>query len=567
MPQPLSLAFDDFEDLRKAGRTYIDKTALIPDLLTHGAKVTLFCRPRRFGKSLLLSTLRYFMEAAAEDRSALFADLEVWKSTQARAHFQKYPVVTLDLKGVRGTSWEELREGIAGAVAKEAERHDYLQHSPRLNEIDQAEWLQLREAKAPPLELARSLQKLTRLLQKHWGQPAWVLVDEYDAPIHQGWLHGCYEPTIQFFRVFYGEAFKGNRSLAQGVLTGVLKVAKEGIFSSFNNPQVVTVLDAAYATAFGFTEVEVEQLRQLSGSAATIEELRSWYNGYRIGGATIYNPWSILCCLQSPDTSLQPYWVETSSHDVLGEMIRRGSIPLQEQLARWLSGHPLVTEVVDTLLLRTSTFTDPELCTMLLHAGYFTIQQQRRIPGTLEASLIVPNRDVVDAFWSLSRRWLQQHTALSTPIPALCAAMLAGDVARFGHLLADVVARSAGLPDINDNPTKSVFPEQFYHAFVLGLLVQLEGSHRVESNRDSGLGRPDVAVIPKQPGQPGVILEFKKKRGKVETTLAEAEAQIRQERYRMVLDVAGAQPIYVYAVVFEGKRVTVRLVDTSGSLG
>ena len=192
MPQPLSLAFDDFQYLRQTGRTYIDKTALIPELITHGAQVTLFCRPRRFGKSLLLSTIRYFVEAAAEDRSALFADLEVWKSTPARAHFQKYPVVTLDLKGVRGMSWEELREGVAGAVAKEAERHDYLQHSPQLNEIDQAEWLQLREAKAPPLELARSLQKLTRLLQKHWGQPAWVLVDEYDAPIHQGWLNGCY---------------------------------------------------------------------------------------------------------------------------------------------------------------------------------------------------------------------------------------------------------------------------------------------------------------------------------------------------------------------------------------
>lgn len=556
MPQALSLAFDDFLALRRNHRTYIDKTAFVAALLTTGAQVTLFCRPRRFGKSLFLSVLRYFVEQSTEDRRDCFTGLHITRTPLMQSHFQKFPVITLDLKGVRGSTWEELREGIAHAVSQEVARHRVLLTSPQLTTSEQALCQRFADTTASPLELAWSLKTLSRLLQQHYGQPVYILIDEYDSPIHQAWLKGAYEPAISFFRIFYGEAFKGNTALAQGVLTGVLKIAREGIFSNFNNPQVITVLSNEYDAAFGFTEAEVEQLRAWSASEVPMEQLQQWYNGYRIGSATIYNPWSILSCIKDPAHRPQPYWVETSSNDVLVEIIRRAGPAIHSALPTWLAGAAVPCRYSDTLLLRQSVFTDEEVSTLLLHAGYLTPERVDWLDEPV-LYLRIPNRDVQAAFRRASRSWLSGYLAGYATIERLCTAILKGQSDIFESILAQIVLRSVGQADTVDNPTRGVYPEQFYHALMLGLLVALEGTHRVVSNQESGFGRPDMMLLPRQPGQPGALLEFKKRDGKVETTQRKAKEQIQREKYLTALQDAGAAPIWTYVVVFDGKDVQV----------
>jgi hypothetical protein len=558
MPQALSLTYDDFCEIRRKQRTYIDKTGFVDALLDRGSKITLFCRPRRFGKSLFLSTIRYFVEASLEDRHDLFEGLQIASTPRMQSHFQKFPVITLDLKSVRGNSWEELRFGIAQAVSQEASRHRSLFSSPQLTVFEQELCQRLAAAEATPAELAWSLKTLSRLLQQHTGQPVYILVDEYDAPIHAAWLNGYFEPAVGFFRTFYGEALKGNPSLAQGVLTGVLKVAREGIFSSFNNPQVITVLEEEYDAAFGFTEVEVEQLRVWAGAEISMDTLKDWYNGYRIGSATLYNPWSILSCLKDRRNQPQPYWVETSSNEVLVELIRRAGSAVQDAILHWLAGESVACRYSDTLLLRKTRFDTDEVCTMLLHAGYFTPTRIDWEAGERLMQLQIPNRDVQAAFRRASIGWLSNYLAGLATVEQLCAATLKGDTERLEWLLSQVVREAVGQTDTVDNPKRGVYPEQFYHALVLGLLVALEGSHRVVSNRESGGGRPDVMIVPKKPGLAGVIFEFKKKQGSVESTVRQALEQVESGGYRSELEAVGAMPIFVYVVVFEAKKVIAR---------
>jgi hypothetical protein len=561
MPPPLSLTYDDFRSLRRNQRIYIDKTHFIDEFLTTGAMVTLIARPRRFGKSLFLSTLRYFLEAdTAETRADLFADLWIATTPWMKSHFQKFPVITLDLKGVRGKTWAELGAGIAHAVKREYIRHDYLTASSRLSAVNHEAWQALATGKSSMQELAWSLELLSRLLQKHHQKPVYILIDEYDAPIHQAWLKGCYLEAIDFFRTFYGEAFKGNPALAQGVLTGVLKIAKEGIFSSFNNPQIVTVLSRPYAKAFGFTEAEVEQLLQLTQGPLTIESLRDWYNGYRMGPSTLYNPWSVLSALQEEPESLRAYWVETASNEVLTELIRRTGPELQEAIPHWLEGGTLESHYVDTLLLSQGSFTLEEVCSLLLHSGYFTPASIRWEEGEAWMQLKIPNREVKVAFRQASRSWLSHYLGAYATVEQLCRALLEGQVERVEASLSRVVLAAVGQADVADNPKKQVYPEQFYHAFVLGVLVALESTHRVVSNRESGLGRPDIMILPKRPGQAGVALEFKKLTGKLETVIKGAILQVEQKKYRTELELMGASPSWLYVVVFDGKEVFVKLV-------
>lgn len=548
----IPLGASDFRNLRTDGSVYVDKTGVVRSLLASEADVTLFCRPRRFGKTLLLSTLRYYVERSDDDLSGLFSDLVVWGDPAARAHFQRYPVIHLSLKDVKARTWPEAWGQIRRMLQHEAMRLRWLKQSPRLA-VEQLQKFQHMLDDVEHVGVWEGfLLDLSAWLHAATGERVVILIDEYDTPIHTAWIHGYYDQAIGFFRSLLGLGLKDNSHLFKGVLTGILRVAREGMFSGLNNPDVHSVLDRRYGEGFGFLEAEVEWLRQQAAPDVPLDTLRQWYNGYRIGGATVYNPWSILKCL-SEGGEPGPYWVNTGSTDALAEAVWEGDEGFLDDLGALLRGESVTRGIPDATPLP-GTGTDA-LHALLLHAGYLTTRVVSRVADGWEAELTIPNEDVRAALLSVVRRWMSRALPASRAIPALLAAMLGGQTERFAELLSELVLRALSFHDL-----RRPDPERVFHAFVLGLLVHLEATHRVQSNPESGHGRADVLVIPRARGGVGVVLEFKRVDDEADTAVALEAAlrQISERRYVTgVLD-GGAGVVRSYAIVATQKRVVVQ---------
>ena len=543
----------DFAQIRRQGLVYVDKSQLIVDLLEDSALVVLLPRPRRFGKTTNLSMLRAWFERVSDgaDRADLFQDLEVWRSAQARAHFQRYPVIALTLKELKPTSWEACLADLRLLLADCYQQHEWLLSWPGLRAGDRRRYEAVLSGEAPPELLRRALLDLSALLHEATGEQVVLLIDEYDTPIHAGWLHGYYDEVIGFFRVFLGAALKDSPHLARGVLTGILRVSKESIFSDLNNLRVYTLLREEYSAAFGFTEEEVQVLAEQADAGALLPEIRRWYNGYRFGNATIYNPWSILSFLSSRDRELRPYWVNTSGNELIGQLITQGQAQASQALEILLRGGRVRQPIEDGLVLPDLRRDANAVWTLLLYSGY--LRPAAIYEAGREVDLEIPNQEVMLAFDLLLQRWMRGQVGGSGEVDALLRAMLRGDVESFEDGLSTLVIHA--MSSLDGGRT----PEQVYHAFTLGLLVQLRATHRVESNPESGFGRADVLVIPRTPGQAGVVLEFKRVREQdtPEGALQAALQQIADRRYAAKLEDAGAAPVWVYGVVFDGKRVRV----------
>ena len=551
----LPLGNSDFRSLRQNDALYVDKTAGVAQVLTDEAMVTLFCRPRRFGKTLFLSTLRYFVEATEEDRSALYANLTIWQNPTARTHFQQYPVIWLSFKEVKGESWEEASERLWLELRACVEAMSWLEEHPKLTKRERARLTRWMDGAVTVAQWGMLLRELTALLYKATGKRAVVLIDEYDTPIHSAWTGGFYDKMVGFFHSFLGAGLKDNPALHKAVLTGILRVAREGMFSSLNHLTVVSVLDRTHPDSFGFTEPEVDWLQQQTQSPHTMEVLRGWYNGYHIGTCTVYNPWSILSCLSRPDDPPQPYWVNTGSTEQIADQIWRGDAGFLRDLQALMQGGTVQRHIPDATPLPGMKI--GELRAMLLHAGYYTARSIERLPDGWDAALTVPNRDVVAALYTLVRRWVDLAQPQESAVRNLLSAMLNGHMEVFERELGALVARALSFHDLV-NPD----PDRVFHAFVLGLLVLLEQTHLVWSNVESGDGRVDALVIPKVPGGTAVILEFKKvdEERDIDAALLEAVRQIGENRYAVKLTEAEAGVIRGYGVVCWGKRVRVRAV-------
>ncbi len=403
MQPHLAIGVSDFPSLRRKGQPYIDKTAAVAELIEEGRPATVFCRPRRFGKSLLLSTLRAFLERSPTDQRAHFEGLAIWGRPAARAHFQRHPVIHISLKDVKGATWAQASQQVALAVKAECERLAWLHEG--LSTLGGTGFQNLISA-APELSgVERALYDLTVWLHRLTGEEVVLLVDEYDAPIHAGQSRGYYREILDFLRSFLGGGMKDNPALMLGVVTGVLRVCREGLFSSFNNAAIYSILDEAYASAFGFSEAEVEQLRLQVESPLSLAELRQWYDGYRIGGLEVYNPWSVLCALDRQ--KLDAWWVDSGSHEALGRLLVKGGEPVQRDLRRWMQGEAADGFIEDTVLLAHERPSD--IVAVLVHGGYLTpLTLEPRTAGGWPALLRVPNRDVAESLLAASRRWLTE---------------------------------------------------------------------------------------------------------------------------------------------------------------
>lgn len=549
---------DDFAELRERGATYVDKTAFIVDLLTHSAKVTLFPRPRRFGKTLNLSTLRYFLDVDPVDRSGLFEGLAVWDDANAREHYQRHPVVLLSFKELKATSFDAMMSGIRLQLKRWMQDRTALLDSPRVGVADRDILRGLAHATASDAECREALLALSSALASHHGAPVAVLIDEYDTPIQAAWLNGYYDEAIDFFRPFLGAAFKGNPHLFKGVLTGILRVAKESIFSGLNNLDVYGILQPEYSDTFGFTEDEVTELARRADALDHLDALRAWYNGYRFGGTVIYNPWSVIKFLSSRDKAPRAWWINTGEDALIRHLVRGrqlGTLSLQEAL---ITGETVEQPISEAIAMPDVGRIPSVLTSLLLFSGYLTTEAvEWGFDGAL-ARLRVPNHEVRTAFGRLFASELDAGLATTyRSIDDLRAVLLAGDSEQLALYLTRILLADASYHDF-----PSHLGEAVYHTFVLGLLVHLRDDYAVRSNREAGLGRADVLITPHRPGEPGVVLELKVpgRDGDVDKALDAGAEQIRAKRYVAALEAQGAAPVHAMVVVFDGKLAHVRVV-------
>jgi len=566
------LGISDFQGLIEAGGYFIDKSLLVEEVLEHPQEVLLLPRPRRFGKTLNLSMLECFFDPRHAEEASLFRGLAIEQRPGAMAFRGRHPVVFLSLKDAKGLTWEETLGGIRQAIAATARAHRGLLASEALDEAEKQALARLMHGQAGPEELAGSLRWLAELLHRHHGRRALVLVDEYDAPIQSG--HGRYDAqAASFTRQLLGAALKDNPHLFKGVVTGILRVARESIFSGLNNVGVFTVLDQAFSDKFGFTEAEVERLFADMDLRPDMDKVRLWYNGYRFGSTRgIHNPWSVLSLASRGGTDFEPYWVNTGGDALIAdEVARRGADGLREDLGRLLEGGTLEKPIEPEFVFDDLRADSDLLWTLLLMAGYLTFRE-RNAWG--QWSLAIPNHEVATSFRSMLARWLRRGPGVSHGQAADAAkALVQGRAEDFQEALRRVMGDTFSYFD------QGTEPERAYHAYLLGLLAVAGDSYVVRSNRESGAGRYDVMLLPREKGERGAILEIKTlaPRGRDEEeeafearigkALEKALEQIRRNRYHQELLDHGipAADISLCAVVFAGKTPFARM-DGPGPL-
>jgi len=559
-PPPIPIGIDDFRTVRESGLEYVDKSDLIRQIVDRpGVQVLLLPRPRRFGKTLNLSMLRYWFERSDEDLSHLFEGLSIWQAgDEYRAHFQRYPVIHFNFKGSKGSSFSHAVGVIRKKIGELFDQHRELLGSERLSERQRASFRAVLEGTAEPPLHESALLDLSAYLHAHHGEKVVILIDEYDEPIHAGHAHGYTSEILDFMRNFLGEGLKSNIHLHKAVVTGILRVARENLFSGLNNLGVYTLLRGELHTCFGFTEAEVAALLERHGRSNRLEDVRRWYNGYLFGGEVVYNPWSVLCFLDSREAALEPYWLSTSSNDLVRELLELYAFELQPVFESLLEGSTIEVPLAENVVLSDLRQRPDALWSLLVYSGY--LKAEAAPPDALGDRMVrlsIPNHEVRGVYSTTFRGWMDQRLRESGgSLSALTRALLGGDADAFEEELQAFVTNVLSYHD----PGK-LRPERVYHGFLVGLLAVLEPGHQVRSNRESGEGRPDVLIRPTQPGKPGVVLELKVARpGKktLEQALAEGVAQLETAGYDAELRAAGATPVHRLAVAFDGKLVRVR---------
>lgn len=555
----LPIGVSDFQKMIREGYYYVDKSLFIKELIDSGSESILIPRPRRFGKTLNLSMLRYFYEKTENATRELFTHLAIWQQGESyRTKQGRHPVIFLTFKDVKSGNWTQCAQALYAAIGEEYRRHQYLLDTALLDEDEKDGYRAVIRQTADEHTYRNSLKKLSRWLAVYYGEKTVILIDEYDTPIQEGYLHGYYEPVVHFMRALLGGALKDNADLEKGVLTGILRIAKESIFSGLNNLEVCSLLVPEYSRWFGLLEAEVQTLLADCEVGTAPEEVKDWYNGYLFGDTLIYNPWSIINFAAKWRNGLQPYWVNTSSNDLIRQQLTESGGETKKELEALVRGETIVKELDDNLVFRDIGRSSEKLWSFLLFSGYLKLVSQKR-DMRLYGELAIPNREVASLYEDIIREWFRV-TIHSEQYRDMLEALTEGNLPVFEAIFRDFVMHAFSIFDMG-----GAEPEKVYHAFVLGLLVGLRDDYEVKSNRESGYGRYDVMLIPRL-GQAsghksmGVILEFKKaQRG--ETLEQAAEAALRQmedRRYEAELNDRGIRHVFKLGIAFEGKQVCLK---------
>lgn len=548
---PLPVGVSDYR-LASTEYYYVDKTMMLKDFLDERPMVTLFTRPRRFGKTLNMEMIRTFFEKTEEDTSKYFVNKKIWAQGENYRAFQgKYPVIFISLKDVKCGSWDETYQLLYRIIRDEYARHRELLDSDAMDAGDKTYLNDVLNGTADKSDITLSLFKLSEMLHRHYGEGAVIIVDEYDTPIQSGHTNGFYDDVISFMRNFLSGGFKDNKHLAFGFLTGILRVAKESIFSGLNNLVINSVLDHKYSEYFGFTTEEVQEMAEYYGAQDKMDEICEWYDGYRFGKTDIFNPWSVINYF-SNDCEPRAFWLSTGSNDIISEIIQEADEEIYQKLTSLVNGESFTT-YIDTSVIYPQIRKNPSsIYSFLLVAGYLKVMKASvSISGDFIGTVALPNKEISLVYRKEILQKLEGMIPQSTAI-TVEEAMYDGDGEKLREAIGKMLLQSVSVFDTAG--------ENFYHGFMLGICA-LFGNSYVTSNRESGEGRYDLQLSPKQDHLPGILIELKAGKNCNDKELKGlAEAALRQmisKKYDTELKTKGVKTIYQFGVAFSGKKVEV----------
>ena len=550
MKTVMPIGTEYFAKLR-ANYYFVDKTTFLSDFFRGHADVTLITRPRRFGKTLLLSMTQQFLDIEdAEKHRKLFEGLKVMDDPVAMAEQGTRPVVFMTLRDWDSNTWESMQEFIAFGLQSACRPLRYLLESDKVSTKDKKDFDRLWNREGDLGLMRRALPLLCEMLRDHYGRDAVLLIDEYDAPLQSAWSHGYYEDAIDFYRGFFASALKSNPALDFAILTGVLRIAKESIFSGLNNLKVSTVLRGGFADACGYTKAEVAKLAHDLGHEDKLEELASWYDGYDFQGTEIYNPWSVNNYF-SENCEAEAYWVNTSGNSILQTMLERIDQKRARDFVRLMEGKTICTQVEDSFIYQDIEEHRANLYALLLTTGYLKCVGRTKEDDATWYDLALPNRELRSVF----RREIMKYLSYDDVnlLYDLLKAMQEGDTEEFEEDLQTVLRSFVSCHD-------AAHPESFYHGLMLGLTVWLEKRYRIQSNKESGYGRFDLAFFPKKENLPGILLEFKAVKDEADLSAAADAAcqQIEEKAYLADFQTAGVADVWRYGIAFCKKQVIVK---------
>lgn len=551
----LPIGIEDFEKIRQEDYYYVDKTGMIGDIIRNGAEVTLFTRPRRFGKSLNMSMLEQFF--SLNGKMELFDGLRIKGEKElCQKYMGQYPVISLSLKGINAASYETAFKIAVRGINEIAAMADYLEHSEKLTENDKSSYHELLKHDMDEAEFYVSLRELSRLLAKHFDKKVIILIDEYDVPLAKAYENGYYDQMIFMIRNLLEQALKTNRNLQFAVLTGCMRISKESIFTGLNNFQVLSVSDAGFEEYFGFTDDEVRQLLYYYGQEQAYETVREWYDGYRFGSVDVYCPWDVLnhCQKLLADSSAQPqnYWINTSSNDAVRRFIEKSDSGMtKREIEALIAGEEIEKEICQELTYQDMYANIENIWSVLFMTGYLTYRGK---PQNNRFRLAIPNLEIRNIFTTQIMEYFRENVqADGEMLQSFCKALEYGDSEEVERILQQYLKKTIS---IRDTFVQKQMKENFYHGILLGILGVKE-RWAVSSNRESGDGYSDI-VVETENSEKGIILELKYAQdGNLEQACMKALEQTAEVHYEEVLEDQGIDDILCYGIAFYKKRCMV----------
>lgn len=561
MEPVISIGKQDFESLRRQKNFYIDKTNLIKEWWESDDVITLITRPRRFGKTLNMSMLECFFSNKYKDRGELFEGLSIWKEEKYHKLQGNYPVIFLSFAAVKADNLKETKQQVKQQIVRIYEENRYLLDADVLSENERALYNQV-TMYMEDAEAVVSLNNMSMYLSRYYGKKAIILLDEYDTPMQEAYVHNYWKEFTSFIRSLFNATFKTNYYLERAVMTGITRVSKESVFSDLNNLNVVTTTSQEYASCFGFTEEEVFAALELFHMADYKQEVKKWYDGFIFGRQhDMYNPWSITNFLDKKQFLC--YWAATSSNNLIGRLIRTSSAGIKQKMEDLIKGDEIVVNFDEQIVFEQLDYDENAIWSLLLASGYLKAENVEYRGQTLEPwyHLCITNLETVSMFSNMFKGWF---AGTASNYNEFVKALLRGDCEEMNAYMNDVALVTFSSFDSGTHPSASNQPERFYHGFVLGLLVELRESYEVRSNRESGYGRYDIMLIPIDRKDDAIVIEFKvrnsRKEPSLEDTVKAALEQIETRQYDTELTASGLskENIRHYGFAFEGKKVLIR---------
>ncbi len=556
----LPIGYDNFQKVIENQLEFVDKSLLIKEIINNiSVEAAVITRPRRFGKTLNLSMLHHFLSSKVNGKSTenLFDHLKISENKDlCEKHQGKYPVIFVTFKDVKEANYEGAYEQLCKLMSDVYLEHELLLTSPKLGDSQKRTFERILEQTGSKAEVTKALKDLTTYLSRHYGINSWLLIDEYDTPIQASYVHGYYDQMIHVMRSLFGSVLKTNPYLYRAVITGILRVAKESLFSGINNLKVYSSLHAAYSTHFGFTEEEVTMLAKKHSLENQLPHIKEWYNGYQIGNTILYNPWSIVNCIQEKG-KLTPYWVNTSDNQLIRTMLVRSSAEFKEQFEWLLQDKPVEQLIDENTVFGDLQGNESAAWSLLLMSGYLKVLSQKKTDDGLFCTLAIPNKEVRNLYQQIIKQWLSNGHGIAWYNQFLTH-LLTGNIDLFEQELRDVMEQTVSSHDTGRHP------EAFYHGLMVGLTASLYHNehYEIRSNKESGYGRYDYLIFSRDTSKPTLLMEFKKVSAPkeaeqldvyLEQAAQEALDQIDQKHYVAEAKQRGSTQILKIGLAFCGK--------------